>query len=153
MPCMPRCDSPAVTLPDALLTTATPSPESELHGYDRAFTAPSVEEQRPPRRLKPRERRMRTLSSFVGCIGLLFLTALVAADPPYAGRWKVNEDKSDYGPAFNFAREESGALRLTEGDRSYIVRFDGKEYPHPLGGVVRWTRIDDRSWEMTLTQN
>ena len=96
---------------------------------------------------------MRTLSSFISCIGLLFSTVLVAADPPYAGRWKLNEDKSDYGPAFNFAREESGALRLTEGDRSYIVRFDGKEYPHPLGGVVRWTRIDDRSWEMTLTQN
>ena len=96
---------------------------------------------------------MRTLSSFVGCVGLLFLTALVAADPPYVGRWTVNEDKSDYGPAFNFAREESGALRLTEGDRSYIVRFDGKEYPHPLGGVVRWTRINYRSWEMTLTQN
>ena len=96
---------------------------------------------------------MRTLSSFIGCVGLLFSTVLVAADSPYAGRWKVNEDKSDYGPAFNFAREESGALRLTEGDRSYIVRFDGKEYPHPLGGVVRWTRIDDRSWEMTLTQN
>jgi hypothetical protein len=56
-------------------------------------------------------------------------------------------------PAFNFAPEESGALRLTEGSRSYIVRFDGKEYPHPLGGVVRWTRVDDRSWEMTLTQN
>ena len=96
---------------------------------------------------------MRTLSSFIGCVGLLFSTVLVAADPPYAGRWKLNEDKSDYGPAFNFAREESGALRLTEGDRSYIVRFDGEEYPHPLGGVVRWTRIDDRSWEMTLTQN
>ena len=96
---------------------------------------------------------MRTLSTFVGFVGLLFSTVLVAADPPYAGRWKVNEDKSDYGPAFNFRRDESGALRLTEGDRSYIVRFDGKEYPHPLGGVVRWARIDDRSWEMTLTQN
>jgi hypothetical protein len=96
---------------------------------------------------------MRTLSSFVCCVGLLFSTVLVAADPPYTGRWKVNEDKSDYGPAFNFAPEESGALRLTEGSRSYIVRFDGKEYPHPLGGVVRWTRIDDRSWEMSLTQN
>jgi len=41
---------------------------------------------------------MRTLSSFVGFIGLLFSTVLVAADPPYAGRWQVNEDESDYGP-------------------------------------------------------
>ena len=96
---------------------------------------------------------MRMLASVAGCVSLLFATVLVAADPPYAGQWTVNEDKSDYGPAFNFAREQSGALRLTEGDRSYIVRLDGKEYPHPLGGVVRWTRIDDRSWEMTRTEN
>lgn len=96
---------------------------------------------------------MRMFSVFVGCVGLLFSTVLVAADPPYAGRWKVNEDKTDYGPAFNFAPAESGDLRFTEGDRSYIVRFDGKAYPHPLGGLVRWIRIDDRSWETTLTQN
>jgi hypothetical protein len=96
---------------------------------------------------------MRTLSSFIGCVGLLLYTVLVAANPPYAGRWKVNEDKSDYGQAFHFARDESGAVRLTEGGRSYIVRFDGKAYPHPLGGIVRWTRLDARSWEMTLTQN
>ena len=95
---------------------------------------------------------MRTLSSVVGCVGLLFSTVLVAADPPYAGRWKVNEDKSDYGQAFTFATE-AGALRLTEGGRSYIVRFDGKEYPHPLGGVIRWSRIDDRSWETAYTQD
>jgi hypothetical protein len=96
---------------------------------------------------------MRTLSGFVGFVALLFTSVLVAASPPYIGRWQVNEDKSDYGPAFNFTREQSGALRLTEGDRSYIVRFDGKEYPHPLGGVVRWTGIDARSWEMMLTLN
>ena len=97
---------------------------------------------------------MRTMTSLVGCLGLLFFsTVLVAAEPPYAGGWQVNEDKSDYGLAFTFAREESGALRLTEGDRSYTVRFDGKEYPHPLGGAVRWAQLDARSWEMTLTQN
>lgn len=98
---------------------------------------------------------MRTVISVsvVVSVGLFFATLLVAADLPYVGRWQVNEEKSDYGPAFTFAREDSGALRLTEGDRSYLVRFDGKEYPHPLGGVVRWTRIDDRSWKMTLTHN
>src|SRR3974377_2321177 len=96
---------------------------------------------------------MQLCSSFIGCVGLLLSTVLVAADPPYVGRWQVNEDKSDYGPAFTFARETSGSLRLTGGDRSYLVGFDGKEYPHPLGGVVRWIRIDDRSWEMTLALN
>ena len=53
-----------------------------------------------------------------GCIGLLFSAVLVAADPPYVGRWKVNEDKTDYGLAFTFSRSESGELRLTQGDLS-----------------------------------
>ena len=95
---------------------------------------------------------MRTSSIIVGCVGLFCTAVLVAADPPYVGRWKVNEEKSDRGPAFAFATE-AGALRLTEGDRSYIVRFDGKEYPHPLGGLIRWSRIDDRSWETAYTED
>ena len=95
---------------------------------------------------------MRTSSIIVGGVGLFCSAVLVAADPPYVGRWKVNEEKSDRGPAFTFATE-AGALRLTEGDRSYIVRFDGKEYPHPLGGLIRWSRIDDRSWETAYTQD
>lgn len=95
---------------------------------------------------------MRTSSIIVGCIGLFSTAVLVAADPPYVGQWKVNEEKSDRGPAFAFATE-AGALRLTESDRSYLVRFDGKEYPHPLGGVVRWVRIDNRSWETAYSQN
>ena len=96
---------------------------------------------------------MRTWSIVAGCVGLLFSAVLVAADPPYVGRWKVNEDKTDYGLAFTFSRSESGELRLTQGDLSYIVRLDGQEYPHPLGGLVRWIRIDDRSWETTYSQN
>jgi hypothetical protein len=95
---------------------------------------------------------MRTSSIVLGCVGLFCSAVLVAADPPYVGLWRVNEEKSDRGPAFTFTTE-AGALRLIEGDRSYIVRFDGKEYPHPLGGLVRWIRIDDRSWETAYTQD
>src|SRR3954470_3063272 len=95
---------------------------------------------------------MRTSSIIVGCAGLFCSAVLVGADPPYVGRWKVNEEKSDRGPAFTFA-SEAGALRLTQGDRSYIVRFDGEEHPHPLGGVVRWSQIDERSWETAYTEN
>lgn len=60
--------------------------------------------------------------------------------------------RSDRSTAFTFTRK-IGALRMTQGDRSYIVRFDGKAYPHPLGGVSRWTQLDDRAWEFALTQN
>jgi hypothetical protein len=80
----------------------------------------------------------------------LAATVLSAADPAYVGRWKVDEERSDYGPAFTFS-PEAGGLRLTEGGRSYLVRFDGKEYPHPLGGLIRWSSLDDRSWETAYT--
>jgi hypothetical protein len=93
---------------------------------------------------------MRMSSVLVVSGGLLLSTVVIAADPPYVGRWKVDDEKSDFGPAFTFATE-AGALRLTEGGRSYIVRFDGKEYPHPIGGMIRWSRIDERSWETTYT--
>lgn len=95
---------------------------------------------------------MRTSFMMIGCVGLVCSAMVVAADPPYVGRWKVNEEKSDRGTAFTFTIEAE-ALRMTQGDRSYIVRFDGKEYPHPLGGLARWTKLDDRAWEFALTQN
>jgi hypothetical protein len=91
-------------------------------------------------------------SIIVGCVGLFCSAVLGAADPPYVGVWKVNEEKSDRSPAFTFATEAE-ALRLTQRDRSYIVRFDGKEYPHPLGGLVRWSQIDDRSWETAYRED
>ena len=77
---------------------------------------------------------MRKAAAWVTCIGLLAVDSATAAEPPYVGRWKVNEDKTDYGPAFAFTRTDSGELRFTQGDHGYIIRFDGKDYPHPLGG-------------------
>jgi len=89
----------------------------------------------------------------IGCVGLLFSCGLLAADPPYVGTWKVNEDKSGRGIAMTFVPTDAGDLRLLEGGRTTTVRFDGKEYPHPLGGVVRWMRIDDRSWETIYSKD
>ena len=96
---------------------------------------------------------MRRGSFLLGILGLLFSCALIAADPVYVGRWKVNEEKTDLGIAMTFEATDSGDLRSIEGGRTTIVRFDGKEYPHPLGGLVRWIRIDDRSWETIYSEN
>lgn len=94
---------------------------------------------------------MRTTFSLIGCLGVFASAALVAADPPYVGRWLVNKDKTDLGIAMTFEPTDVGGLRLLEGGRTTIVRFDGKEYPHPLGGVVRWVRVDERSWQTTYS--
>src|SRR5262245_15513102 len=95
---------------------------------------------------------MRTGFALVG-FGCLLSCALLAADPAYVGRWKVNEAKSDRGIALTFVPADSGDLRLLEGGRNTLVRFDGKDYPHPLGGVSRWTRIDDRTWETLYSKD
>src|SRR6188472_1158886 len=89
--------------------------------------------------------RNKTMS--VGFVALLASVVVGAADPAYVGRWKVNEAKSDRGVAMTFVPADGGDLRMLEGGRDTLVRFDGKDYPHPLGGVSRWTRIDQRTWE------
>jgi hypothetical protein len=85
----------------------------------------------------------------------LACTLTAAADPPYVGRWKVNEAKTDYGngPAFTFTRTNAGELRFKQGDVDYIVRFDGREYRHPLGGVVSWRQLDGRTWGTALKKD
>jgi hypothetical protein len=91
--------------------------------------------------------------TLIGGLALLWSCALLAADPAYVGTWKVNEEKSDRGIAMTFVPADAGDLRMLEGGRDTLVRFDGKDYPHPLGGVVRWTRIDDRTWETRYSKD
>jgi hypothetical protein len=44
-------------------------------------------------------------------------------------------------------------LRFTQGDVGYLIRLDGKDYPHPLGGVVSWRQLDARRWETRMTKD
>jgi hypothetical protein len=95
---------------------------------------------------------MRKVNAWIVSLGLLFACT---PDAPYTGRWRVNEAKTDYGngPAFTFARTDAGELRFKQGDIDYIVRFDGREYPHPLGGVVTWRQLDNRTWDTALKKD
>ena len=96
---------------------------------------------------------MKRPAAWMVCAGLLVVGCGTGADPPYLGRWRVNEEKTDYGPAFNFTRTASGDLRFTKGDQSYVIRLDGQEYPHPFGGMVRWKQLDDRTWQTTIEKD
>lgn len=100
----------------------------------------------------PHESRVH-LRAIGSCVGLLFAVNAAAADPAYVGRWKVNDDKTEWGLAFAFSQAATGELRFTQGDVTYVVRFDGKDYPHPLGGVVSWRQLDARRWETRMTKD
>jgi hypothetical protein len=70
------------------------------------------------------------------CAGFVFAAVrrLAAADPPYAGKWKMNLAKSDFGETtVTYEQLPAGEMRATMDGQSYTFRMDGKDYPDPFG--------------------
>jgi len=77
-----------------------------------------------------------------------------AADLPYAGTWKLNVAKSDFGETtVTYAKTPSGQMQFTALGQSYAFQMDGKEYPSPFGGTAAWKQIDATTWETAIKQN
>jgi hypothetical protein len=84
----------------------------------------------------------------------LISTGLMAADPPYAGKWKVNPTKSDFGEVtVTYEQMPGGAMKVTVDGLSYTFKADGKEYPTPWGTAAAWKSIDSNTWETTNKVN
>jgi len=76
-----------------------------------------------------------------------------AADLPYAGTWKLNVAKSDFGETtVMYAKTPSGQMQFTALGQSYAFQMDGKEYPSPFGGTAAWKQIDATTWETAIKQ-
>jgi hypothetical protein len=77
-----------------------------------------------------------------------------AADRPYAGTWRLNPARSDFGETtVTYAITASGEMQMTAAGQSYRFRMDGKDYPSLFGGTSAWTRIDDTTWEVAIKLN
>lgn len=77
-----------------------------------------------------------------------------AADLPYAGKWKLNVAKSDFGETtVTFAQTGSGEMQFTAAGQSYTFRVDGKDYPALLGRTATWKQIDANTWETVNKQD
>jgi hypothetical protein len=82
------------------------------------------------------------------CLCALAASAVTAADPAYAGKWKLNPAKSDFGAAaIEYSQTASGVNEYIEQGQSYKYRMDGKDYVTPFGYTARWRQIDARTWE------
>ncbi len=80
--------------------------------------------------------------------------ALLAADNPFAGTWKLNTEKSNLtGDTITFTSEGSGAIKFSVGSFSYTFKADGKERAGLIGEIVSWKAIDDHTWEETEKAN
>jgi hypothetical protein len=86
-------------------------------------------------------------------IRLFLLCALVsaalAADLPYAGKWKVNLPKSDFGQTtVTYESLPGGEWQTTAFGVTYKFKMDVKDYPDGMGGTSAWKAVDANTWEI-----
>jgi hypothetical protein len=82
---------------------------------------------------------------------LLAATAIAAGDPPYAGKWKMNPAKSDFGElTVAYEQLPSGEMQETSAGQSYRFKLDGADYPDPFGNTAAWKSLSSISWQRIL---
>lgn len=80
--------------------------------------------------------------------------AVAAADLPYAGKWKMNPAKSDFGETtVTYVQLPSGEMQATMAGESYKFKIDGKDYPAIFGNTAAWKSLSPTSWETTYKLN
>jgi hypothetical protein len=78
----------------------------------------------------------------------------MAADLPYAGKWKVNLAKSDYGQTTaTFESLPAGEWQAIAFGITYKFKMDGKDYPDGIGGTAAWKSVDASTWELVAKAN
>jgi hypothetical protein len=84
------------------------------------------------------------------CIVLMVAatTAVAAQDLPYAGTWKMNPAKSDFGQTtITYEQMPSGEMKSTAAGQTYTFKIDGKEYPAVFGADAAWTSLGPSTWQ------
>ncbi|HXS97253.1 MAG TPA: hypothetical protein VN736_21800 [Candidatus Limnocylindrales bacterium] len=87
-------------------------------------------------------------------LGVFFSAALVAADSPFAGTWKMNPAKSNLtGTTITYKQLAGGEMEATLDGQSFKFKMDGKQYPDPFGDVAAWKAVDANTWQTDWTLN
>jgi hypothetical protein len=80
---------------------------------------------------------------------LIFVLSAIAADAPFAGKWKLNPSRSQFAGEATIERLPSGEYRHEEQGIDFKFRLDGNDYPLPNGDTVSWREIGRDVWEST----
>ena len=82
------------------------------------------------------------------------VSAGMAADMPYAGKWKVNLAKSDFGQTtVTYKNLSGGEWEVTNFGITAKFKMDGNDYPDGFGGMMTWKAVDANTWELVGKAN
>ncbi|GAC1360264.1 MAG: hypothetical protein NVSMB3_08140 [Acidobacteriaceae bacterium] len=75
--------------------------------------------------------------------------ALLAADNPWVGTWKLDLAKSQFtGDTFTYSKGSNGLMHFSDGAAiEYDFGTDGKPYTDPFGDTHTWTAAGDNAWD------
>src|SRR5271155_4093870 len=75
------------------------------------------------------------------------VTSTAMAQSPFAGVWKLNQEKSQLtGDTMRFGPAAGDAIELTAGGLTYSFRTDGQTYRLPSGNAAIWRQNSPDSW-------
>src|SRR6266446_6184114 len=87
-------------------------------------------------------------------IGICACGLGTAAEGPYAGKWKMNIAKSDFGDTtVTYEQMPGGEMKTTMDGQSYTFKTDGKDNMTPWGSTAAWKSVDAKTWDMTEKTN
>jgi len=98
----------------------------------------------------------KSVGSIVCVLGLLLAmtSTLLAADPSFAGDWKLNLNKSQLsGVVYTFDKKPSGVMHYSGGGFDTDFDLAGKEYTMPNGMSIIGKEINPTTWELTFRVN
>jgi len=87
------------------------------------------------------------LSAAIWLLAIIAAAGTAAAQTPFVGAWKLNQDKSQLaGDTMKFGSAQGDAIELKAGGLTYSFRVDGKNYAMPSGNLAIWRQISPTSW-------
>jgi hypothetical protein len=73
--------------------------------------------------------------------------ATAAAQTPFAGTWKLNQEKSQLGgDTMKFGPAQDNSIEMVAGGMTYSFRTDGNNYAMPTGNIASWRQTGPDSW-------
>ena len=90
---------------------------------------------------------MRSRRLLIWLLMLFGMAGFAAAQNPFVGVWKLNQEKSNLaGGTLTFGPADGAAIDLTSGGTRYSFRVDGKAYRMAAGDLAIWKQVDPATW-------